>query len=68
MTDLKQDSVVTRETAISYKGRPLIVELHPGYMVLRRKGSRSERYMLSYDAAFEAAAKAEYMRQKNGNK
>ncbi len=66
MTELAHDSALSRETAVNYKGRPIIVELHPGYMVVRLKGKRSEKYMLSYNAAFEAAARAEYLRQRNG--
>jgi hypothetical protein len=61
MTILK-DTPVIRETAALYKGRPLIVELHAGYMVIRPKGKQLERYILDYGAAFETAAKIESRR------
>lgn len=32
---------VRRETATVYRGRALMVELHPGYVVLREKGRRT---------------------------
>lgn len=53
---------VVRETSALYRGRPLIVELHAGYMILRPKGRRTERYTLDYGAAFELAAKIEARR------
>ena len=31
---------IRRETATTYRGRPLIVELHPGYALIREKGKR----------------------------
>jgi len=52
------DRKLERETAIDYQGRALVVALHPGYMTLRRKGTRDEPVMLNYAAAYELAIKA----------
>ena len=41
MTTIKSDSPVVRETGINYRGKPIIVELHPGYMLLRQKKRRA---------------------------
>ena len=57
MTKINPESPVVRETAATHRGDPLIVELHPGYMVLRVKGKRSLTYMLDYETAFERAVK-----------
>lgn len=32
---------VRRETAIVYRGRPLIAEIHAGFLALREKGRRA---------------------------
>ena len=56
MTSIKTGSPVVRETANTYRGRPIIVELYPGYMVLRVKGLKSMKHMLPYDTALERAA------------
>src|SRR5215471_16177509 len=40
MTTLKPGAPVRRETAVYYRRRPLLVELHPGYLTLREKGKR----------------------------
>jgi hypothetical protein len=32
---------VRRETATLYRGRPLIAEMHAGYVVIREKGRRA---------------------------
>jgi hypothetical protein len=55
-TALKTDKPVTRETAAVYRGRPLIVELHPGFLVLRQKGL-AERVTVDYIAALELGYK-----------
>jgi len=56
MTKLKTDSPVSRETATVYRGRPLIVQLYPGFVVLRPKGTR-QSYSIDYRAVYEAAGK-----------
>lgn len=56
MTQLRSDRAVRRETACCYRGRPLIVELHPGYMTIREKGRRRS-VLLDYRAAFDLACK-----------
>lgn len=42
MTKLEAGKTVKRETAAVYRGRPLLVELHPGHVTLREKGRRSK--------------------------
>ena len=49
MTKLTAGSVVIRETAVSDRGRPIIIELYPSHLVLRLKGSR-ENHFVAYDA------------------
>ena len=40
---------MVRETAVSERGRPIIIELHPSHLVLRLKGLR-DSYFVAYDA------------------
>ena len=47
---------VRRETAACYRGRPLIVELHPGYLVLREKRTR-RAVTVDYKTALEVGYK-----------
>ena len=47
---------VRRETAACYRGRPLLVELHPGYLVLREKGTR-RAVTVDYKTALEVGYK-----------
>lgn len=49
---------ILRETAALERGRPLLIELHPGFLVLRPKGTR-QRWSISYHAVFWMAVKAE---------
>ena len=44
-----------RETAVRYRGRPLVVELHAGYLTLRQKGTRQPPVALDYRTAMEVA-------------
>ncbi len=46
------DRPVRRETASTYRGRPLVIELHPGYLEIRPKGKRT-RVAIPYDAVLE---------------
>lgn len=55
---MKVSTVITRETAGMERGRPIMIEVHAGHLVLRLKGTR-KRYALSYEGIFWAAAKAE---------
>ena len=32
---------VRRESAVTYRGRPLVVEMHPGFISIREKGRRT---------------------------
>jgi hypothetical protein len=47
---------VRRETAANYRGRALIVELHPAYLEIRLKGTR-RRVTLDYPTALEVGYK-----------
>lgn len=51
---------VKRETATVYRGRPLLAELHPGYIVLREKGRRAGvnvDYRAVYDLGWKMLAR-----------
>lgn len=50
------EDCVVRETSVIYRGSTLIVELHPSFLVLRRKGKR-ERWVLDYEVGHECAQK-----------
>lgn len=41
-------SALKRETAACNRGRPLIVELHDGYLVLREKGTKTHKVAVDY--------------------
>ena len=56
MSKITTERILRRETATCYRGRPLIVELHPGYMTLREKGRRRP-VTLDYRAAWDLAHK-----------
>jgi len=47
---------VKRETSSLYRGRPLIIELHPGYMSIREKGTRRS-VVVDYRTALEVGYK-----------
>ena len=49
MTKLTPSNPVVRETAVSERGRPIIIELHPSHLVLRLKGLRDSHFV-AYDA------------------
>lgn len=49
MTKLTPKNIVVRETAVSDRGRPIVIELHPSHLVLRLKGQR-DTHFLAYDA------------------
>lgn len=54
----KIERPLLRETAAVDRGRPLLIELHPGFLVLRPKGTR-QRWSISYQAVFWMAVKTE---------
>jgi hypothetical protein len=49
MTKLKPSNIVIRETAVSERARPIVIELHPPHLVLRLKGLRDSHFV-AYDA------------------
>ena len=52
---------VRRESATYYRGRPLIVEIHPSYVVLREKGRRqgvTVDYRAVLDLGYKLMARA----------
>ena len=52
------DRLITRETACTYRGVPLVVTIHPQFMEIRMKRYK-ESFVLRYNAAFETAMKIE---------
>jgi hypothetical protein len=56
MLQLKAGSPLVRETAARYRGRPLVVELHPGFIALHPKGMR-EKVTVDYATALEVGYK-----------
>ena len=55
MTKVQPRKPLIRETDALYKKRPIILEVHSGYLALRVKGMRNLRYALSIEGAFFAA-------------
>lgn len=47
---------VTRETAVLYKRRPLVVTVEPRCLTIREKGRR-DRISVSFDAIYELGLK-----------
>lgn len=60
-----QSPVVSRETAAEYRGKPLIVDLHPGYITIRRKREQ-DSFMVAYHDLYEYAQKVAALEKKNG--
>jgi len=56
---------IVRETAARERGRPLLVELHPGFLALRLKGTR-QRWPISHEAVFWSAVKLAAEKQREG--
>jgi hypothetical protein len=52
----------TRETAAQYRGDPLVIELMPKILIIRRKG-KVGGVPLSYEAAYELALRLEARRR-----
>lgn len=62
---------VRRETAVIYRGRPLIAELHSGFILLREKGRRvgvSVDLRSVYELGWKQLAKAQREEKKRGRK
>ena len=57
MTKCDPESPTIRETASTYRGVPIIVEIHPRYTTYRVKGKKTMSYNLAHDAGFERAMK-----------
>ena len=57
---------VKRETAARYRGRPLIVEIYPGFIVLREKKTR-RAVTVTYETVLELGYKL-LARQKQAEK
>lgn len=75
MTQISPQTPLRRETSVYYRGRPLIVELHPGYLTLREKGRREAvavDYRAILDLGYKIKARADRQekleRRKKGNK
>jgi hypothetical protein len=49
---------LVRETAVSDRGRALVIELHPGYVIFRLKGTR-QRYAIDWEALYRFAQRRE---------
>ena len=49
---------LVRETAVSDRGRPLLIELHPRYVIFRLKGTR-QRYAIDWEALYRFAQRRE---------
>lgn len=56
MTKLTSENVIRRETATLYRCKPLVIELHAGFMVIGRKRERFT-VAIDYAAVYEAAMK-----------
>ena len=54
MTTIKRR--IVRETGVTERGRPLVVELHPGGLIIRLKGTR-HRWPISYESILWLAVK-----------
>jgi hypothetical protein len=68
VTRISSASPVRRETDVHYRGRALVVELHPGFLTLKEKGKRY-RVSVGYDAilslGFKLLARAEAAEKKS---
>ena len=64
MTKISSGSAVVRETAVEYRGKPLVVTLRPGFLTLHQKGCQ-DRVDLDYASAFELALKAKAIQERN---
>jgi hypothetical protein len=49
---------LVRETTVRDHGRPLLIELHPGYVIFRLKGTR-QRYAIDWESLYRFAQRRE---------
>lgn len=56
MTEIRLGSKLTRKTAAVVQRKQLVVTLHPGYIEIRRAGTRTA-FPVSYDAIYVHAAR-----------
>jgi len=71
MTRISPASPVRRETDAHYKGKPLVVELHPGFIVMgekRKKHRVTIDYATVYETAWKIMARAEAAQRKTQKK
>ncbi len=47
---------IVRETAVTERGKPLVVQLHPGGLIVRLKSTR-QRWPISYESILWLAVK-----------
>ena len=50
------NKLTKRETLATYRGRPLVLELHGNYLYIRQKGRRT-RYTVTYDQIYTLGAR-----------
>lgn len=55
MTRIDPEHPVVRETDATYRGRPIIIELHPRYITFGVKDLRSMRASLGIEGAHDVA-------------
>ena len=70
MTAIKPAAPLRRETGAVVRGRPLILELHPSYLLLREKGRRHSvavTYQAIRDLGYKLVAREERA-QKQANR
>jgi hypothetical protein len=53
-------TTVTYQTEALYKGRPIVVELHPRHMTVRQKG-KHDSISIGYQAIYETAWKIQWL-------
>ena len=56
MTTLKADRPLVRETSLYHRGKLLTVSLHPGYLTIRQKGTRT-KFAVDYGSLWDFGAK-----------
>lgn len=62
MTTIKPDRPIRRETASLTRRRPIIIELHPGYLTLKAKRGKTSvavDYAAILDLGYKMLARAE---------
>jgi len=56
MTLIKPGPPLRRQTSATYRNRPLVIELYPGFLTVRPKGKRTP-FGIEYGAVYEVAMK-----------